>query len=148
MYPLWVHAGKPRSPLQVSVSPVQSGLTPADIKPGDIVELKIVGKSFADADQLAIKVAFFGGAELVSGDTSWSGAVKKGEEKTLLISVRASRQGGGGLRARISMSPSGGASFVAGAEYSFGQNAKKKPNPVPAIKKDSKGREIREYRVQ
>lgn len=150
--PLLAHAVKPRSPLQVNISPVQTGLSstdikPANIKPGDVVKLKIAGKTFADADELNIKVELYGGVELVSGDTSWSGPANKGEDKTLLITVRTPIRGNGGVRARISMSPSSGATFTAEAEYHLGQKMEKKPDPVPVIKKDNKGREIREYRV-
>lgn len=140
------HHGKPRSPLQVNISAVQSGLAPADIKPGDTVDFRIIGKSFTDAAALNIKVELHGGAELVSGETTWTGPAKKGEDKTLLISVRAPRHGNGMIRARIAMSPSSGASFAAEAEYLLGKNAQKKPALLPEKKKDSKGREIREFR--
>lgn len=152
--PLLAHAAKPRSPLQVSIIPVQSGLASAninsgaDIKPGDVIEFKITGKSFADADELNINVELHGGVELVSGDTSWTGPVNKGEDKVLLITVRAPMHGNGRIRARISMSPSSGASFAAETEYHLGKNAENKPAAAPAIKKDNKGREIREYRVE
>ena len=145
--PLLVHAAKPRAPLQVSIAPVQSSLSPADIKPGDVVEFKIIGKSFTDADELSINVGLHGGVALLSGETSWTGAAKKGEDKVLLITVRAPRQGNGWIKARISLPPTTEASFAAETEYRFGQSAQKKPAPLPAIKKDNKGREIREYRV-
>ena len=145
--PALLHAAKPRSPLQASISPVQSGLVATAIKPGDVVEFKIVGKAFTDTGELNIKVELHGGVELLSGETSWTGPAKKGEDKTLLITVRAPKHGNGRIRARVSMSPSSGASFAAEAEYLLGMSAQKKPAPLPAIKKDHKGREIREYRV-
>ena len=139
--------GKPRSPLQVSISPVQSGLAPADIKPGDAVELKIAATSFVDADELNINIELQGGVELLSGAASWKGPAIKGEAKSLLITVRAPKHGKGIIRARISMSPSAGASFAAEAEYHLGQKAEKPPVAPPVKKKDSKGREIMEHRV-
>lgn len=145
--PALLHAAKPRSPLQVAISPVQSGLVAADIKPGDVVEFKIIGKTFADADELNIKVELHGGVALLSGETSWTGPANKGEDNTLLITVRAPKHGNGWIKARIAMPPTSGASFAAEAEYLLGMSAQKKPIPVPEIKKDHKGREIREYRV-
>ena len=145
--PLVLHAAKPRSPLQLNISPAQVGLAPADIKPGDAVEFKISAQTFADSGELTINVELHGGAELLSGVTSWTGAATKGEAKSLLITVRAPKHGNGWIKVRMSMSPSAGASFAAEAEYHFGQNALKKPVPLTVKKKDSKGREIMEHRV-
>lgn len=145
--------GKPRSPLQVSITPIQTSLSASDnktgtaIKPGDVIKLKITGKSFADVEELKIQVELYGGVELVSGETSWSGPARKGNDKTLLITVRATVLGDGGVRAQILTPPSSGAAFTAEAEYRLGQNALKKPALLPKIQKDHKGREIREYRV-
>lgn len=144
--------GKPRSPLQVSITPIQSGLSASDdktgtaIRPGEVINLRITGKSFADVEELNIQVELYGGVELVSGETSWSGPARKGDDKTLLITVRATVLGDGGVRARISTPPSSGAAFTAEAEYRLGQNALKKP-AQPKMQKDHKGREIREYRA-
>ena len=82
-------AGKPMAPLKISIAPVQPGLAAADIKPGDTVEFKIIGQAFTDATGLNINVELQNGAALVSGATSWTGSAKKGEDKTLLITVRA-----------------------------------------------------------
>jgi len=138
---------KPRSPLQVNIAAMQSGTTVAEIKPGDTIQFKITGKSLTDAGELNIRVELYGGVELVAGETSWSGSANKGEDKVLLITVRAPVHGDGGVRARISMSPSGGAGFAAEAEYRLGQNTLRKPAQLPKTMKDHKGREIREYRV-
>jgi hypothetical protein len=140
-------SGKPRSPVQVSISPVKSGISPADIKPGDIVEFKISGKTYTDAGELKINVELLGGVELLSGNTTWAGPALKGEDKLLLLSVIVPKHGNGMIRARILMSPSSEASFSAEAEYRFGTYAEKKPALLPEIKKDSKGRSIREHRV-
>lgn len=138
--------GKPRSPLQVNISPVQAGLVSADIKPDDVVEFRITGKALAEAGEVQIKVELHGGVELLSGETTWVGPAMKGEDKTLLITVRAPKQGNGMIRARISMSPSSESSFSAETEYRFGKNHDNKAAHLPAINKDNKGRAIREYR--
>jgi len=145
---LTLHAAKPRAPLQVSITPVQVGLVSADIKPGDAVEFKITGKSFADSAELSINVELHGGLELLSGDTSWTGSANKGESKVMLITVRTPKHGNGRIKARMSMSPSAVASFATETEYRFGKQAERKPAALPAVKKDSKGRDIREYRVE
>ena len=85
--------GKPRSPLQLSISPVQSGLVNADIKPNDVVEFKIAGTALVDAGELKINVELHGGIELLSGDTTWAGPAVKGEAKFLLITVRQPNMG-------------------------------------------------------
>lgn len=138
--------GKPLPPLQVSIAPVQSGLAAADIKPGDVVEFRIRARSVADAGELTIKVELHGGLQLVTGDLSWSGPVKQGEDKTLTITVRNSSQGNGRVVARISTSPASGASFTSQVEYLMGRQTQNKSATVAQEKKDSKGRQIREYR--
>jgi len=145
--PLLAHAAKPRAPLQVSIAAVQSGISAADIKPGEVVELEITGRTLAGADELNINVELHGRVTLLSGETSWTGPAGKGEDKTLRITVRAPMHGNGKVSARISMSPSSGASFAAETEYIMGRNAQQKPAALPEKKKDNRGREIREYRV-
>ena len=145
--PLAVHAAKPRPPLQVSIAPMQSDLLAAAVKPGDVVELKIIGKTFVDASELSIKVRLYGKMEWVSGETTWSGPLKKGEEKLLLLTVRMPKQGHGRIMARMATPPTPSASFAAEAEYEFGSSTMRKPAELPAIKKDGKGREIREYPI-
>lgn len=142
------YAAKPLSPIQVNIEPVQAGIASANIRPGDIVELRIVSKSFVDAGELAIRCYLHGGAVLLAGETTWIGPVKKGDVKTLLITVRAPRHGIGVVRARAAMSPSIGASFAAEAEFRLGPDVANKPAPMPEIKRDHKGREIKEYRIK
>lgn len=137
--------GKPRSPLQVNIAPAQSGLVPTDIKPGDVVAFNITGRSPGAEGEMTMKVELIGGAELVSGDTAWAGLVQRGEGNSLLITVKAPKHGNGIIRARVSMAPSVGASFTAVAEYRFGKFAERKPQ-LPDVKKDNKGRSIREYK--
>ena len=138
-------AAKPRPPLQVSIVPAQADQHTGVIKPGDVVELKIIGRTFVDVSELTIKVKLHGKMEWVSGAMTWSGSLKKGEEKLLLLAVRMPKQGHGRIAAHIATPPTPGASFAAEADYEFGSSAMKKPAELPAIKKDSKGRELREY---
>lgn len=141
------HAAKPLSPVQVSISPAQTWIASEKIKPGDVVELRIIAKSMVDANELGIKIELSGGVELVSGETAWTGAVKQGGEKMLSIFVRSPKHGSGLVRAKTWISPTSGAMFVAEGEYSIGPESQKKPALRPEIKTDHKGREIREYRA-
>lgn len=145
--PFAVLAAKPRPPLQVSIVPVQANQLVTAIKPGDMVELKIIGTTFVDVSELTIKVKLYGKMEKVAGQTTWSGPLKKGEEKVLMLTVRMPKQGHGRITARIAIPPAPGASFAAEAEYEFGSSKISKSAELPVIKKDSRGSEIREYRV-
>lgn len=145
--PLLALAVKPQSPLQVIISPVQPALSALDIKPGDALEFKITGKTNSNTQNLNIKVELHDGVEMVTGNSSWQGAAQKGEEKTFLITVRAPVQGGGWITAKISMSPSSGASFAAEAEYHFGKDMASKPALKPKPNKDRKRRNIKEYQA-
>ncbi len=138
---------KPLPPLRISIVPVQSGLTPDHIKPGDAVELKVTAVSAIDAPELHINVELIGGAKLVSGDTSWSGQAAKNEEKSFILTVQTPKTGKGKVRARVFISPSdGGPRFSAVAQYVLGPAIKTKPEQDHAVKKDKKGRSIVEYR--
>lgn len=140
--------GKPVAPLKISIAPASPTLAPADIRPGDAVELKIVGRSFVDAAEMTINVQLRGGVTLVSGDTKWVGPAVNGEEQPVLITVRVPDHGNGSVMAGISLSPSPGSSFAAQAEYRFGKHSEKNSLRLPPeIKKDNKGRAIREYRT-
>lgn len=145
--PFSAFAAKPLPPLQVSIAPVQSDLPAAAVKPGDVIELKIVGRTFVDASELTMKVKLHGKMEWVSGTTTWSGPLKKGEEKVLMLTVRMPKKGHGRITARMAIPPTPGASFSAEAEYEFGSSTTSKPAKLPEIKKDGKGREIREYPI-
>lgn len=140
-------SGKPKPPVQISISPVNTSIAPADIKPGDAVELKVAASSRIEAQKMEIKIDITGGAELVSGETEWSGPVAKNGEKILVITVRAPLKGQGQVKATAVIPVSGGTSFAATASYSLGEE-KKKDKPKPPAKKDSKGRDIIEYKVR
>lgn len=139
-------AKKPLSPLQIRIAPVQPGITSAQIKPGDIIELKITAVSFIDVQEMRIEVELIGGAKLVSGDMSWSGPASRNEEKTIVLTVRAPEKGKGRINARLSIPPSDSTRFSAETQYVLGPEDKSKPEHEHPVKKDSKGRNVIEYR--
>lgn len=133
---------KPQPPLKVSIAPASESLRAEDIRPGDEADFKATALSMMDAGELRMEVKLTGGAELISGETKWSGPLKKGEEKTLLIRVRAPFKGAGMIRA--SVFTVGEPRFRAQAIYRLGGGPKEKETPPP-VKKDIRGREIIEY---
>ncbi len=124
----------------------RKGNTSDQIKPGDIVEFKVTALSSIDVPEMNVKVELVGGADLVSGDTTWSGPAAKNEKKTITLIVRAPKKGLGRIKARVSLPPSDGARFSAQAEFRLGPEVKTKPAQEPTVKKDRKGRSIIEYR--
>lgn len=152
--PVVIHAsgakqsGKPRPPVQVSIKSVQTGLLSEDIRPGDTVELKVTAISLTDAKEMQVEVETPGGAEVVSGEDKWSGPLVKGQEKVLLITVRAPQKGHGMVRAKAVIHLSEDVKFSAVAVYRLGTDLEEKNKPQPEKKKDSKGRDIIEYRVK
>ncbi len=137
---------KPLPPLRISIAPVQQGIMQDQIKPGDIIEFNISAASSIDVGQMRIEVVLTGGAKLVSGNTSWSGPAGKNEVKTIVLTVRAPSSGLGRIKARAIVSPSDGTRFSAVAHYVLGKEVKSKPEQEHPVKKDSKGRDIIEYR--
>lgn len=140
-------SGKPKPPVQITISPVNTTIAPTNIKPGDVVEFKITASSHIEAQKMEIRVDLIGGAELVSGETEWNGPVAGNEEKSLVITVRAPLKGHGRIRAKAVIPVSEGTSFAAATSYALG-GEEKKEKPRPPAKKDSKGRDIREYKVR
>lgn len=137
---------KPLPPLKISIAPV-AGTTSAEIKPGDVVELKVTATSVMEVPEMRIDVRLTGGAKLVSGETSWTGPAAKNEEKSLLLTVQAPEKGKGRVTARVSTPPSKSARFFAQARFELGPEDKiKNKKHEPVIKKDSRGRDIIEYR--
>ena len=139
-------ARKPLPPLRISIAPVQAGITPDQIKPGDNVEFRITAVSAIEVREMRVDVELTGGAKLVSGDTSWRGAATKNEGKSIILTVQAPENGQGGIRARVNLPPSGNARFSAQAQYVLGHEIKSKPEEEHPVKKDSKGRNVIEYR--
>ncbi len=137
---------KPLPPLRISIAPVQPGITSDQIKPGDIIEFKVIALSSIDVPEMSIKVELVGGAKLVSGDMSWSGPAVKNEAKSITLTVQAPEQGKGMIKARVSLPPSDSTRFSAQTEFRLGPETKTKSAQEPVIKKDRKGRSIIEYR--
>ena len=139
-------ARKPLSPLRINIVPVQSGVTADLIKPGDAVAFKVTASSSIDVPEMRIEVRLEGGAQLVSGNTTWSGAASKNEEKSIILTVKAPEKGKGSIETSVSTALSDGARFSAGARYVLGSTTASKPEQEHPVKKDSKGRNVIEYR--
>jgi len=137
---------KPLPPLQISITPSQTGITTFDIHPGDTVEFKIAATSSITVSKMHIEVELTNGAELVSGDTSWTGPAMGGEEKSISLTVRAPVKGRGKVSARALISGNSMQSFSAEARYQLGGEDARKTEPQPLVKKDGKGRNVIEYR--
>lgn len=137
---------KPLPPLRIIIAPVQQDIMQDQIKPGDIIAFNVSATSSIDVPQMRIEVELTGGAKLVSGDTSWSGPAGKNEEKTIVLTVRAPKSGLGRIKARAIISSSDGTRFSAAGHYVLGKEVKSKPEQEHPVKKDSKGRDIIEYR--
>ncbi len=137
---------KPLPPLRISITPAGHDIAQDQIKPGDVIEFNISAASAIDVQRMRIEVELTGGAELVSGNTSWSGPAGKNEEKTIVLTVRAPKNGQGRINARVIIPSSNGAQFSAAAHFVLGKEVKSKPEQEHPVKKDSKGSDIIEYR--
>lgn len=137
---------KPMPPVLITIAPSSAGITQDQIKPGDVVAFKVTATSAIDVKEMHIDVHLTRGAKLVSGETSWKGPSAKNEEKTLLLTVQAPERGTGTIRARVSVPPSDGARFSSEARFMLGPEAQAKPEHNAVKKKDSRGRNIIEYR--
>lgn len=140
--------GKPQSPLQISIAPIDPSITPENVKPGDVVEFVATAVSLADAEEMRISVTLPKGAVLVSGDLSWSGPANEGEKRYLSFTIKIPSKQTSTIKARAVMPYPEGHSFSASAHYSLGVQAKPKDNAgtVRPLKKDSKGSDVIEYR--
>lgn len=142
---------KPRSPLRITIIPTDAGVAPATIKPGDVVEFAITAVSFVDTQEMRVKVELSEGAELADGKTAWTGPAAKNEKKVLLLSVRASQEGRGKIRASVDVPGPSGAHFASESWYQLGADANANmkssvKSPRPRVMKDGKGRDVIEYR--
>lgn len=141
-------AGKPAPPLKVAISPVDSAITPENIKAGDIIEFKVTAVSFIDVSELSLEIELAGGTKLISGDTAWRGPAVKNEEKSITVTVQAPEKGKGRLSARAGIHLSAGTRFSRQALYTLGLEVREKAdskNDHP-VRKDKKGRDVIEYR--
>lgn len=145
---------KPQLPLQISiVSAAGPDATQDAVKAGDVVDLKVVATSMVDTTKMSIQVKLFDGAELVSGDLSWTGPAGKGEEKHLLFSARVPATGTGKIKAWLTVSTGGAKPLSRVTQYLLLTEetkeeqikAQKKMKAIHPARKDSKGRPIVEY---
>jgi len=141
-------ARKPKPPLRVSIAPVEDGIMPENIKPGDVLDFKITVNPLMDSQEMRIKIDLSGGAKLVSGETAWTGPVTKNTDKVLFVTVQAAQKGKGKIRVHVAIPSPQGTSFVAEAVYELGPGMKTKAVPERPAKKDSRGRDIIEYQAQ
>jgi hypothetical protein len=141
-------ADKPRPPLHVSIVPVEEGIAPANIQPGDVLTFRITVNPLMDAQEMRIRMELAGGAKLISGETSWTGPVTKNAERDFLITVQAPQKGRGKIRVHVVIPSPQGTSFGAEAVYDLGPGPKPNAGPEKPAKKDSRGRAIIEYQAQ
>lgn len=139
-------ASKPQAPVKITIEAAQPGVAPDSVKPGDVVGLIVAAVSFVDTDAMNITVIIPDGAVLIEGDLSWSGPARKNEVKALPVTIRAPRKGKGLVKAKLSITLSGGPAFSTSSEYTLGHVEKPKPEPARPVRKDSKGRDVIEYR--
>lgn len=138
---------KPLSPLAVSLLPVNQELAPADIKPGDSVDLAVSVSSSVDAPEMRITVELSGGAELMNGKTSWTGAAVKNSARSFVITVRSPLTGTGVVRTRAVLSDNNGNAFGGDAVFSLGEQ---KPDGLQkkAVRKNAAGRDVLEFTTE
>jgi hypothetical protein len=137
---------KPHPPVQISIAPVQSGLLSSNIKPGDVVEFRITVTSMVDTPEMQVHVKLDDGAELISGELSWTGPAMKNEIRILPITIKVPQRGRGSIKAQLSITVSGGTAFTTSSEYELGDTKKPKPGSARPVRKDSKGHNVIEYR--
>jgi hypothetical protein len=137
---------KPQPPVQISIAPAQSGLLSSNIKPGDVLEFRVTVTSMVDTPEMQIQVKLDDGAELISGELSWTGPAMKNEMKILPITIKVPQKGIGSVKAQLSITLSGGTAFTTSSEYELGGTKKPKQESARPVKKDSKGHNVIEYR--
>ena len=137
---------KPQPPVQISIVPVEAGSAAANIKPGDEVSMQVTVVASLDAPEMRITVSLTGGTELVSGELSWHGPSIKGETTTVSFVVRAPHEGRGKVSARVQVISDGVTQFSSHAVYELVDSVNSRPSQPRAIKKDSKGHGVVEYR--
>jgi len=133
-------------PVQITIEAAQPGVTPDSIKPGDVVDLVVSAVSFVDTEAMTITVAIPKGAVLRSGKLSWSGSARKGEKKTMPITVRMPQKGNGEIKAEMSITLEGSKAFSASSRYAPGASKEPKQEQTRPKKKDSRGEDVIEYR--
>jgi hypothetical protein len=135
--------------LQISITPAQPGTDLNTIQAGDVVELAATVIASHDAADMRITIKLSDGAELVSGDLSWSGPAVKMEPRSVRFSVRMPEKGAVRIKAQVSIGSGGKKGLTSKTQYLLmtgkeRQEQQKMKASKPA-KKDSKGRPIVEY---
>jgi hypothetical protein len=138
---------KPKPPLSVSIEPVQESEIAATAPSGQAVELRIVVHSLIDQPVINISVSTSGGAEIIAGETSWSGPLSLNAKRAWNISVRASPKGAGKITVRAEEGVGGKGSFRSEVVYELGKSPGKKPEAGSRVK-DRQGRDVIEYEVK
>jgi len=139
-------AKKPLPPLQVTIALLRQDIVPADIKPGETVDLVVKAVSMIDVTDMKVIIELTDGVEPVSGSLSWTGPAVQGEEKVLAVTVRAPAKGHGKIRAMTSVHMPDGPLMFVEAYLSLGKEEQTKSVEMPPIKKDGKGRDVMEFR--
>jgi len=137
---------KPLPPVRVMLSPVQPGLESSSIKPGDVVEFKVSILSSVDASEMRVHSSLDGGAELVTGELTWTGQARRAEETSVLFTVRAPLKGKGKISTRVEIYSGDVLLYSTKAMYEIGITVKDKPDKPRGVRKDSKGQGVVEYR--
>jgi hypothetical protein len=140
---------KPQHPLQISIAPVRPGTDMNAIQAGDVVEFAATAIASHGAADMRITVKLWDGAELVSGDLSWSGTAAKMEPRSVRFSVRVPEQGVGRIKAQVRIGAGGKKDLTSKTQYLLmtgkERQEQKKMKASGPVKKDSKGRPIVEY---
>lgn len=137
---------KPQPPVRVSISPVQTGLASANIKPGDVVEFRVTIHSSVDASEMRINNSLEDGLELVAGELMWTGQVRRDEEVSVAFNVRSTLKGKGKIISRVEVSSGDVLLYATTSVYDMSAPGKAKPRQPRAVGKDRRGQGVVEYR--
>jgi len=111
---------------------------------GELV-ITITTRPLLPAPMIKIVINLPDGLELRSGETSWKGALLKGEEKDIEVSVKVIKEGLFEVIAVVSIEYPDGSRLAKSVSSTIEVGKFLKPNPPGIRKKDGKGREIIEF---
>jgi hypothetical protein len=133
---------KPASAVDVSISTEEG----ASSLPGGAVALRVTVRSSVASERLRVTIRARGGAEVLEGETSWTGPIQRGGERAFVVLVRPSEKGKGAIVARASIKGGKGRpSYSGSAIHRFGPE-EDEPVEEGRTLRDSRGRDIIEYR--
>ena len=138
---------KPQPPVHIVVAPVDAGAVQKGLKPGDVIDLNIEALSHMDADEMVLTVELPESLALVGGAAKMSGVVKKGDKKSLPISVKVLHAGEGEIVVQISLFSGGRSVFSFTTSYTLASDNQKRPDTVHPPKKDRNGAPVSEIRL-